>query len=243
MTEIPDPGTPPIGSDLGATSDRPSPETTPLDVPLLTVSLAVHLVDGATGGAPVEVPDVSLELPGIPPEDVDTEPRRKADRFVLFLDVDLPDPPTPAVVSVDGGDRYRDVTHQVVVTDETDPAVPAEVEVYPPSDPVVTTWLFAPDATVLRGYVRDAGGDRLTAGELRVTDLGFDLTATIDRNGRFVLGFEEAPADGDVGVELDVDELGAPVAVSLPVVEGSETVRTLVVDVDAGTVTVEADII
>lgn len=226
-----DSGAPPHG---GGPVDprRREPETVELDVPTLVVSLAVHLVEGATGDEPIEVPEVSIE-------GVDAEPRPKSDRFLLFLDVELPTPPTPAVVSVDGGDRYRDATHRVVVTDRDDLEVPAEVEVFPPSSPVVTVWLFAEDATVLRGYVRDTDGNRIRGGEIRVTDLDVPLSAPIDPNGRFVLHFEDAPDDNQVDVELDVDELATPATETIAVAGGTETVRTLVVDVAAGTITVE----
>lgn len=224
------------GSGWTDSSGRPEPKKVELDVSTVTVSLAIQLVEGATGGKPVEIPAVSVE-------GVDAKPRLKSDRFLLFLDVELPVPPTPTVVSVDGGDRYRDVTHQVVVTEQDDLPVPAEVEVYPPSKPVVPVWLFAEDATVLRGYVRDTDGNRIEGGELRVTDLDFDLAAKIDPNGRFVLYLEDTPDDVDVETELELDELEDPIPVTLPVVEEIETVRTLVVDVDAETVTVHEGII
>lgn len=222
---------PPVGGGADP-STRRDHETVPVETGVLTVSLAVELVEGATGGAPAAIPLVSLE-------GIDAEPELKSDRFLLFLDVELPAPPGTTVVSVDGGDRYRDATREVAVTREGDPAVPADAEAYPASEPVVTVHLFEGDATVLRGIVRDTDGNRVGEGTLRVTELGFDLSAEVDANGRFVLYFEEAPDGGDVEADLELEGLDDPASVTLPVAEGEETVRTLVVDFEEESVTVE----
>jgi hypothetical protein len=211
-------------------SERPDPETVPVELPTLTVSLAVAFVEGTTGRPPDEMPTASLS-------DVDVDPRPKSDRFLLFLDAGLPASPATTVVSVDGGDRYRDVTREVVVTREGDPPAPPEPETYPASEPVVTVHLFGPEDTVFRGVVRDGAGGRIGGGTLSVTELGFDLVADVDANGRFVLRFDGVPAEGDVTAELETPPVEDPLPVTLPLVAGEETVRTLVVD--GGTVSVE----
>ena len=203
-------------------SERPDPETVPVEVPTLTVSLVVAFVEGMTGRPPGEMPTVSLS-------GVDVDPRPKSGQFLLFLDADLPASPATTVVSVDGGDRYRDATREVVVTREGDPPAPAGPEAYPASEPVVTVHLFEPDDTVFRGVVRDGSGDRLGGGTVSVTEFEF-LVADVDANGRFVLHFDGVPTDGSVTAELETPSAADPLPVTLPLVAGEETVRTLVVD-------------
>lgn len=223
-----DSGTGPAVGDGTRTGRRSELEKTPLEAPTLTVSLAVHLVEGVTGGPPTEIPTVTLL-------GIDAEPRPKSDRYLLFLDVDLPESPATTVIEVDGGDTYRDVTREVVLTGAGDQAAPAEPEVYPASEPVVTVHLFGDDDTVVRGVVRDGSGGRIDGGALRVTDR--DLTADVDANGRFVLYIADPPVDGELEVVLEVEELDSPETVTLPVAGGDETTVTLVVS--EGAVTVE----
>lgn len=215
------------GARVGGRTDS---EKVRLEAPTLTVSLAVRLVEGTTGGPPVETPTITLA-------GIEAEARPKPDRYLLFLDVDLPPSPATIDIEVDGGDRYRDVTREVVVTGPGDQPVPAEPEVYPASEPVVTVHLFGADDTVVRGVVRNGSGERVDGGELRITDR--DLTVPVDANGRFVLYVVDPPADGELEAVLEVEGLDPPETVTLPVAEGGETTVTLVVS--GGGVTVESD--
>lgn len=225
-----DSGTGPAVGSGSRTGGRADPEKVDLEAPTLTVSLAVRLVEGTTGGAPVETPTITLA-------GIEAEAHPKSDRYLLFLDVDLPPSPATIGVEVAGGDRYRDVTREVVVVGPGDQPAPPGPEVYPASEPVVTVHLFGADDTVVRGVVRDGSGEREGGGELRVADR--DLTVPVDANGRFVLHVADPPVDGELGAVLEVEGLDPPETVTLPVAGGEETAVTLVVS--GGSVTVESD--
>lgn len=220
----------PAGSSADG-SERPGPERVPLAVPPLTVSLAVVLVDGRTGGPPSGTPTVSID-------GVDTAPRRKSENVFLFLDAALPTPPTPAVVTVEGGEEYRDETREVVVTDQDDLTVPAAVAVYPRSNPTATVRLFSGETTVVRGFVRDTAGTRLADATVTTTGLDFGQTETTDANGRFVLAFAEPPDDGSVTVELTLPDVDEPLSADLAVSAGAVSRQTLVVTLPDGPVAV-----
>jgi hypothetical protein len=199
-------------------------------VSALTVSLAVEVLDWHTGSPPSPPVDVSLD-------GIEAERRWKDDRFVLFVDVDFPEPPTPVVVVVDGDEWYGDVTREVIVSDREDLSVPSSVAVIPERDRTLTVELFPAGETVVNGVVRDDDGNSLEGATVSATD----QSATTDSEGRFVLAFDEPPDDETVSVEVFHPAMNGPRSTDLPVTSGGVTGLTIAVRLPSGTLTVETE--
>lgn len=208
--------------------DRSRPATVPLDVPALSVSLAVAVLDWHTGSPPSPPVDVSLE-------GIEAERRWRADGFVLFFDARFPEPPTPVAVVVDGDDRYSDVTREVVVSDREDLSVSSSVTVIPESDRTLTVELFPAGETIVDGVVRDDDGTSMEGATVSTSD----QSATTDSDGRFVLTFAEPPAGETVSVEVSHPAMNRSRSTDLPVTSSESTTMTIVVRLPSGTLTVE----
>jgi hypothetical protein len=167
------------------------------------LSLAVDLVDGFTGRAPVGNP-----APGI--EGLDVDPMHNPSGYHVFLDLE----PGTVTLHVDGGTHYLDET----VTDVEIPD-PATVDASVPSTLPVETVELAPappyrfpaGATVIRGIVRNPGGDPLPGATVNVENRRQEMSTRTDANGEYVLFFDPvtrddvATADGRTVVEVDGD--------------------------------------
>ena len=210
--------------------DRSPPATVPLDVPALSVSLAVEVLDWHTGSPTSPPVDVSLD-------GIETERRWKADRFVLFVDASFPEPPTPVVVVVDGDERYSDVTREVVVSDREDLSVPPSVTVIPESDRTLTVELFPVGETIVDGVVRDDDGNSMEGATVSTSD----QSGTTDSDGRFVLTFAEPPDGETVSVEVSHPAMNRSRSTNLPVKTSGSTTLTIVVRLPSGTLTVETE--
>ncbi|WP_435158780.1 carboxypeptidase-like regulatory domain-containing protein [Haladaptatus sp. DFWS20] len=208
----------------------------PVRLPPLTVTLAVHLIDGATGAPPKTSTRIGIE-------NDETSPRPKSATEFLFLDVELPEPPNPTVVTVESDDEFRDVTREVFVTEREDLTEFVAVEIYRPSNPTMTVRLFRTDATVLRGFVKDTANNRIADVNVEVTSSTPRIRAESNSNGRFDLYFPEWPPTGDVTLEMRHDEFTNPLQVAVSVAEDSETVRTFKVDLTAETIEVFGGIV
>lgn len=184
-----------------------------------TLSLAVRLVDVATGERPTGEPSVAVDGPErIEPAAVNPSGYR------LFLDADLP--PDPLQLLVDGGERYADDRIEVSRPAAGAPAVTVQLAPAP-------QYPFGPGATIVRGVVEDPAGEGV-AGAV-VTVQGLDWRTRTNDGGEFVLFLgdrpvETAPATGTRRVTVDGDD---------PTVEISHRLGDLSasVTVEAGTVT------
>lgn len=214
----------------GGRGDGSPPAMVPVDASRLSVSLAVEVLDWHTGAPPSPPVDVSLD-------GIEAERRWKADRFVLFVDANFPEPPTPVVVLVDGDERYDDVTREVVVSDREDLSVPPSVTVIRERDRTLTVELFRPGETVIEGTVRDEGGSPLEGATVSTSD----QSVTADGAGRFVLTFPEPPDGDTVPVDVSHPAMNRPRSANLPVVSNVSTSLTIVVRLPSGMLRVETD--
>lgn len=176
-----------------------------LTVDPLTVTLAVEVVDGRTGGPLTEPPSVSVD-------GQEQAYRAKTATLLLFVDVPLPDTPVPVEVTTEGG--YRALEQTVLVTTSPPDTLPRSVLVRPPSNPSVRFTLFPEDTTVLRGLLRTTDGEPLVGETIsRATQTTFESTTT-DGEGRFIL--DPAGITGTTSIELSVSTpyQDAPLSVS-----------------------------
>lgn len=165
-----------------------------------TLSLAVKLVDAYTDERPVseyrtplastdgrrQQSDGSLHgremvvrYPLVSIAGINAEPVENPSGYHLFLDLTLPDTP---VVTVDGGTRYMDATHEVELSALSPLNPVAEIELTPSR-----AYQFPAGATLLRGCVQDADETAVAGATLSIQDI--DRTTETDRDGEFVLYF------------------------------------------------------
>ena len=171
------------------------------------LTIAVRVVDSFTG----EVPTTDLT---VTVDEFDVLPVRNPSGYHCFLD--LPD--DSLTISVAGGDRYLDVTETVDPAAHVPPATTIEIHPAP-------AYRFPPGATLIRGIVREEGGNSDDDGEkppiagARVSLRHIDREAVTNENGEFVL-FITNITDGDV-VQTDDGRRVITVSGSGPVIEAS----------------------
>lgn len=171
------------------------------------LTVAVRVVDSFTG----KVPSTDLT---VTVGEFDVLPVRNPSGYYCFLD--LPD--NPITVTVNGGERYLDVTETVDPAAHDPPAVDIEVTPSP-------AYRFPPGATLIRGIIREGGsdensddnGEKPPIAGATVSLRHIDREAVTNENGEFVL-FITNITDEDV-VQTDDGRRVITVSGSDPVIE------------------------
>lgn len=148
----------------------------------IELSLAVRLVDGATGERPLGEPSVfvAADTDRVRPNAVNPS------GYWVYLDIDLP--PDPLRLVLDGGDHYADDRIDVTRPAETAPAVRVELAPAP-------QYPFGPGATIVRGVVVDPQRDGVA--DAVVTVRGLDRRTRTNSHGEFILFFGDRPVEED----------------------------------------------
>lgn len=145
------------------------------------LGFAVQLVDAFTGEQPAEDVDVGLA-------DASAEPVRNPSGFAVFLALDR----ARVVLTVDGGDAYRDERREVLLEegaqsdtdletwDASDPRQPVVVELTP-----TPAYAFPDSTTTIRGHVRDAAGQPVPGATVSLG--GFDPVVRTTDTGEYAL--------------------------------------------------------